>query len=337
VTIEQVAARAGISRQTVSRVINDKPEVAPATRARVLEAIDALNYQPSRAARVLAKRHTAIIGLVIPFDPDFLFTDSHLMQIIHGVDREITHRDHSLLLSTPVSRDRPLSAAERLTKDRLVDGVIVEGGLGDGGARLLADKGYHVVVVGYTDADIPSVHPDDYGGAYNLTQHLLALGHRRVGAICGPDSIAMACRCRGYERACVDAGLACDPQLMTQGDFTYPSGYDATEHLMRRPRPPTAIFAFNDRMALGAMSWLREHGYTVPDCVSVVGFDDNPQSELADPPLTTVRIFSADLGRRASELLFDLMEGSELPAAEVVLPCQLVVRQSTASLNRGQA
>jgi DNA-binding LacI/PurR family transcriptional regulator len=329
VTIKMVAAHAGVSHQTVSRVINDKPGVAPETRARVLASIEALNYQPSLAARVLSKRHMSVIGVVIPFDPDFLFSDPHLLQVIHGIDREITLRDYSLLLSTPRSTHKPASAYHRLLKERLVDGVIVEGGMGEAGVQLLVDKGYPVVMVGYSASGIPSVHPDDEGGAYTLTQHLLALSHRRIGVIAGPDYLATKARWRGYERAFLDAGLDTDPALLIHGDFTSHSGYEGVAHLMQRPDSPSAIFAFNDRMAMGAIRWLREHGYVAPGDVSVVGFDDVPMAELFDPPLTTVRLFSADLGRRAVTLLFDLIDGNPPPTTEVVLPSRLIVRRST--------
>lgn len=335
VTMRDVAARVGVSHQTVSRVVNDDPAVAPETRERVMAAIQALNYQPNLAARALSQGRTSVIGVVMLFDPDFLFADPYELQIIHGIERELTLRDCSLLLSMPRSPGNPLSAYHRLLKERLVDGVIVEGGLGEEGFQLLVDRRYPVVVVGYNSLGLPSVHPDDEGGTYTMGQHLLALRHRRIGVITGPDTLATRARWRGYERAFHDAGHACDLGLVVRGDFTPQSGYQAAGRLVQRPDPPTAIFAFNDRMATGAMRWLREHGYAVPGNVSVVGFDDIPTAELLDPPLTTVRLLSTDLGQRAVSLLFDLMEGSTPSETEVILPTRLIVRHSTAALRDG--
>jgi len=326
ITIRQVAEHAGVSYQTVSRVINDKAEVTEETRARVLASIKALNYHPSQAARALSRQRTSVIGVVIPFDPDFLFNDPHMLWILHGIDRELTLHDYSLLLCTSRYSDDPISAYQRLLNERLVDGVIVDGTYGEAGIRLLVERGYPVVVTGYCGNGIPCVHPDDEGGAYNLAQHLIALGHRRIGVIDGPEPS----RWRGFERACRDAGLDHDPHLVVHGDHTLRSGYEAVTSLMQQPEPPTAIFAFDDKMAIGAMRWLREHGYAIPTDISVTGFDDMPTADLFDVPLTTVNLCSADLGQRAASLLISLIEGHAPGTAEIVLPTRMVVRQSTA-------
>jgi DNA-binding LacI/PurR family transcriptional regulator len=332
VTIKQVAQHANVSYQTVSRVINNSPDVASETRLRVQASIQTLNYHPSLAARVLSKAHTSIIGVVIPYDPDFLLSDPHLLKVIAGINRGVALHDSSMLLSTPRSKDNRLSAYDRLLRERIVDGIIVDGGMGEAGLQQLLNKGYPIVITGYNTMGIPSVHPDDEGGAYTLTQHLLALGHRRIGIIRGPDYLATQGRWRGYESALFDTRLSSDPLLCTFGDFTTPGGYQGAQCLMERPDPPTAIFAFNDRMAIGAIHWLREHGYSIPDQISVAGFDDIANilnTEFPDSLLTTIRIFSPELGQRAAELLFDLIEGNSPTSTEIVIPTRLIVRHST--------
>jgi DNA-binding LacI/PurR family transcriptional regulator len=166
-----------------------------------------------------------------------------------------------------------------------------------------------------------------------LAQHLVALGHRRIGIINGPESnLAMQARWHGYERALLDAGITPDLNLVVHGDFTSPSGYKAAESLMGRADKPTAIFAFNDSMAMGAIRWLNEHNYDVPDDISVGGFDDTPSAENFNPPLTTVHQYSYDLGQRAADVLIDLIDGQPPHTTEIILPSYLVVRRSTAVL-----
>jgi DNA-binding LacI/PurR family transcriptional regulator len=333
VTMKQVAQHANVSYQTVSRVINNSPDVAQETRERVLDAIRQLNYHPSLAARVLSKKHSSIIGVVIPHDTDFLVSDPHLLKVIAGINRTVAMHDNSMLLSTPRSKDNSISAYTRLLKERIVDGIIVDGGMGESFLKLLVDKGYPVVITGYNSLGIPSVHPDDEGGAYMLTQHLLALGHTSIGVIRGPDYTATLARWQGLQRALSDSGIDSKSFLYTTGDFTTPSGYQGAKYLMAQDDPPTAIFAFNDRMAIGAIYYLREHGYEIPGKISVVGFDDIVNvSNIEDPDsfLTTVRIFSADIGQRGAELLFDLIEGHTPDSTEIIIPTQLIVRRSTA-------
>lgn len=332
VTLKQVAAHAGVSYQTVSRVINNMPDVAPETRARVQASIEELNYKPRLSARVLSRQHKTVVGVVLPVSLDTLFSDSHLLHVVSGIDREVALRDCNLLLSTPRTGDVPLSACDRLLNERLADGIIIEGGMDESAIQLLADQGYPAVVVGYNNHGIPCVHADDEGGAYGLTQHLLALNHRQIGFIGGPDCPATQARWRGHARAFRDVGLEYNPDLtVTRNEASLEGGHQATAQLMQQPDPPTAIFALTGRMALGAVRWLFEHSYAIPDDISVACFDDISNVEFFSVPLTTVRLFSTDLGRRAAALLFDLMDGNTPVSKETVLPSRLMARCSTAS------
>jgi DNA-binding LacI/PurR family transcriptional regulator len=331
-----VAERAGVSYQTVSRVINDADGVAPETRERVLAAMRDLDYRPSLAARSLGRARTDAIGLVLPFPVDVTFANAHFLQTVGGVDRVVAENDFSLLISSPNSEDPALSAHRRMARQRAVDGVIVEAGLGDEGIALLLAAGYPVVAIGHVALAVPSVQPDDESGAYSAMQHLLALGHRRIALIAGstPTNLAQQARLRGCHRACDDAGLTLDEELIANGEFSLESGYEAAAQLFGRDDPPTAVLAFNDAMAIGAMQLLRERGIDVPHEVSVVGFDDTPTAALLTPALTTVRIFSSELGQRAARTLIAMLRGTKVPAEPAVLPSQLVVRQSTAPVRR---
>jgi DNA-binding LacI/PurR family transcriptional regulator len=333
ITLKDVADHSGVSFQTVSRVINGGQDVAPETRERVLAAVEALQYQPSQAARTLSQQKTFTIVVAVPIDPDFLFAEPHLLQLIHGVDYEASLRDYNILLSTRRPRDMRPPAYHQLIQRRVVDGVIVDGGRGDAAIIVPGEKKSPIVVTGYTQTSLPSIHPDDEGGAYVMTQHLIALGHRRIGLIGGESTSYPGLQARrlGYERAFHDARLTVDPHLYTPGDFMPATGTSGAQQLMESAEPPTALFALNDNMALGAIRWLRAHGYRVPEDVSVAGFDDIANTDLADPPLTTVHLPSEELGRQAAILLFDLINNYPLRSQEIVLPCNLVIRDSTAA------
>jgi DNA-binding LacI/PurR family transcriptional regulator len=332
VTIYDVAKEAGVSTATVSKVLSGTPYVSEKTRARVLSAVEMLQYVPNVAARSLAQARTHIIGVVISYDPNYLFSDPHLLQIIHGADEIATEENYALLLSTARSSDDPLSAYRRLLGQHYMDGALVEGSLGAEGYSLLRERGYPVVAVGYSD-EISCVHSDDREGARNVTEHLIGLGHRRIGVISGPasDRFPTEMRLRGYRDALAAADLPYDDTLVGFGTFRAPSGYGLAGELMDRPEPPTALFAFNDRMAFGAIGWLRENGLQVPDDVSVAGFDDIAGAEQFDPPLTTVRQLSIEHGRRAAAMLFEMIHNSTPhERQDVALPTELVVRRSTA-------
>src|SRR5258707_442111 len=332
VTLKDVADQSGVSFQTVSRVINGGQDVAPETREKVLAGVEALQYQPSQVARALSQQKTFTIVVAVPIDPDFLFAEPHLLQLIHGLDHEASLRDYNILLSTRRPRDQRPPAYHQLIQRMVVDGVIVDGGLGDAAIIEPGEKRGPIVVTGYTQTSLPSIHPDDEGGAYVMTQHLIALGHRRIGLIGGESTWpGLEARRRGYEHAFRDARLAVDPTLYMPGDFMPATGASGAQQLMGSADPPTALFALNDNMALGAIRWLREHGYSVPGDISVAGFDDIANSDLSDPPLTTVHLPSEELGRSAATLLFDLINNYPLRSQEVTLPCRLVIRDSTAA------
>ncbi|MEV1173582.1 substrate-binding domain-containing protein, partial [Nonomuraea sp. NPDC049784] len=273
-----------------------------------------------------------VVGLVVPHDPGFALANDHLIRLIAGAEQELAARGYGLLLSTREPSGGAASAYRRFDRRRLVDGLLVEAGAGVRALPELVALGYPAVVIGYAEDALTMVHPDDEGGAYAVTQHLLALGHRRIGVVNGPpeNRLAMAARMRGVERAFRDARLGLPAELTVHGDFTAESGYGAAARLFDHPEPPTAVFAFNDGMALGVCRWLREHGRAVPGEVSVAGFDDTSAAALSDPPLTSVALQSVDLGRRAAQILLDVLEGRRPPGDRTVMASRLVVRASTA-------
>ncbi|NCF67297.1 MAG: substrate-binding domain-containing protein, partial [Chloroflexi bacterium] len=318
ITIKDVAERANTSYQTVSRVINDKPDVSPETRKRVLKVIAELNYRPSMAATTRANPKTHIMAVAISLYNEYLLYegDPHLLRMIHGVDDALEIRNYSLLLTT-IHFTNNNAIESRLLNRQLADGVIIRLSMHDKGqtATLLKEKGYPVVVIGHSDdPNIPSIRSDDEHGGYTQTQHLIALGHRNIGIICGPESDpATAMRRKGHNRAMTDSGLDPTRTPHVGGGYTVEGGYEAAAQLMQEAPDLTAIIAFSDTMAIGAMRWLRKQGYDVPGDVSVVGYDDIPNARRQMTPLTTINIPSMEEGRRAVQVLFDLIENRKVP------------------------
>lgn len=334
VTIQDVATAVGVSRQTVSRVINHKGDVADDTRQRVLEAIENLGYRPNLAARGLTNHRTHTVGLIIPYTPEYFFYDPHLMAFMCGVDQVAIQRDYNLLLSTAQQHSTNTEMAyERLIQAGYVDGVVVVEILSSQrGIELLEEYDIPWVALGYgTQTDqTRAVHADDRGGARQATMHLLSLGHRRIGVISHDQSLtAIAERLSGCRQALTDHDLTLTPDLIVEGDLTLESGMRAAERMMSLHQPPTAIFALNDRMAIGALQYLRSQGWQVPQEISVVGFDDVPVARLYQPPLTTVRQPSLEMGQQAARLLFEILENQNSLSQPVALPTELVVRDST--------
>ena len=335
VTIKDVATEAGVSYQTVSRVINNDAAVREKTRKRVQQAIEALNYRPSLAACSLPRRRSSIIGLIIPYEADYLFRDPHLLAQISGIDAEANAQGYNVLLSTAGNSNSALEAYERFVRNKVADGaLVVETASGKAGGEMLFKQDYPFVGLGYSEGtSCPyAVHANDREGARTATNHLLAKGHRSIGIINGPSSGAIFAteeRLIGYKQALSEAGILFNPILMVYGDYTRASGQAATEQLLGLPDPPTAIFALNDRMAMGAIRTIHASGLRVPEDIAVVGFDDIPTAADFSPALTTVRQPSKEVGQVAAQILLKLIAGEPVTEKEVVLPAELIIRQST--------
>lgn len=330
--LEDIARLAGVSRSTVSRVVNDDPNVGKATREKVLQIIQQANYHPNIAARGLAAGHTRILGIVIPRAVSALFSDPYFPLLIQGISATCNSSDYSVMLwlAEPEYERRMI---RKILYSGLIDGVIVASAqLEDSMVEALMDGGLPFILVGRHSAGgaVSYVDIDNVSSARDIVLHLLRLGYRRVATITGPRSMVPGVdRLEGYLAALRHRGLTPDPTLIVEGDFSEGGGEAAMQRLL--PLAPDAVFAASDMMAEGALRALREAGRRVPDDIAVVGFDDMPFAARTNPPLTTVRQPVQRMGVVVAETLIDMIEHPDAAPRRVILPTEIVIRESCGS------
>jgi LacI family transcriptional regulator len=327
VTIVDVAREAGVSYTTVSRVLNNKDNVKPETRERVLTAMTRLGYVVDQRARSLAGGRSQVIGLLVHD-----VGTAYIGEIIRGIDAELASAQYDLLLYTTHRRKMKESAYVITLTRGMADGLLLVLPR-DPGSYLETLRQYrfpHVLIDHRGgDNEAPAVAAANWQGAYKATEYLIELKHRRIGFITGAmDQICSKDRLAGYKTALTDHGITFDPELVQEGDFFQPLGYAGASTMLDLPHPPTAIFASNDVSAFGVMEAVREHGLRIPDDVSVLGFDDIPQAAHVHPPLTTVLQPLEEMGRKATRMLLEHIKDPLCPAERVELPTELVLRQS---------
>jgi DNA-binding LacI/PurR family transcriptional regulator len=328
-TIRDVAARAGVSHQTVSRVINHSPRVTEATRQRVLDAIRDLSYVPSPMARGLSTNQTRSIGVVADDVSDHFFA-----RVVAGAEEEARRRGYYLMIGSVEPDDEEIGYL-RLMLERRVEGLILARPsvpLAEADLAAARSAGVPLVAVGSSElSGVPVVDVDNRQGGYDATRHLLQEGHRQIATVVGPAGWpSAAARLEGYRQALREAALAEDPELVEHAsDWGLESGQAAAAVLLERGPAFTAVFAQSDLIALGAIRGLREAGLRIPDDVSVVGYDDLPVAAYVEPALTTVHQPMGEVGARAAGIVLDQIAGGDAPAAEThLLPTALVVRES---------
>jgi len=331
-TIRQIAKLAGVSRSTVSRVINDHPNVSPETREHVLQIVAETGFRPDPIARSLSSRRAGIIGLVIPLAIQSLFEDPFFPRLMQGISKGCNRHDYTLSLFLLHTLEEEARLYPRISRRQLLDGVIVTATRGGDPLmpQLIANRVPFVLHGRHEDPRVSFVEVDNVGGAHAAVTHLIRLGRRRIALITGPSgSLAAEDRKRGYLNALVERRVPVDESLIVHGDFTDTSSYEAMQRLL--PKGPDAVFVASDSMALGALRALREAGKRVPEEVAVVGFDDLPQAATADPLLTTIRQPIQRAGVLAVEMLIDILENGMEPARRIILPTELVIRASCGS------
>ena len=328
--MDDVAQLAGVSKQTVSRVLNDHPSVRPGTREAVRDAMRTLGYRPSRSARSLASGKTRLLG-VVSFEAS-RYGPASALTAINTAAREAGYLVSSIAVDT-ADHDTVADAVARLAAEG-ADGVIAimpQKHMGEGLAQARLDTPLVVLDNDLGDGT-PMVTADSRAGARKAVEHLLSLGHPTVHHIAGPTGWTAADRRADGWRATLQAAGAEVPAPLI-GDWSADSGYDLGRSLAEH-RGVTAVFASNDQMALGALRAFHEAGRPVPDEVGVVGYDDIPEAAHLLPPLTTVRADFTEIGTRALRLLLDRIDGVPVSETETVIPVELIVRRSTGPVVR---
>jgi DNA-binding LacI/PurR family transcriptional regulator len=327
VTMRDVAKLAGVSVQTVSAVINNKPGITDHTRRKVLAAITELNYRPSRVAQRLRSSTTQIIGVIVSDIGNPFFS-----AVVRGMEDVAYAHEYTLLLCN--SDEDP--EKERLYLDILeaedVAGVLLAPAHEDSVAcQSLISSGRAVVAFDrlMTKLQVDTVLTDNAAGTAEAVRHLVSLGHRRIGIVSGPTHISSGReRLEGWEKTMKECGIVPERALMTIGDFKQRGGYEQTRLLLEQPNPPTALFVANNLMTLGALAFIHERGLRIPEDIAVVGFDDMPWAACLAPPLTAVAQPTYALGRHAANRLLQRVSNPDRPVRTIRLKPQLIIRES---------
>ncbi len=325
-TIKSIARRAGVSLTTVSRALNDKADIHPETKACILAIAEELGYTPSSIARSLVTQRSHTIGLAVR-----TIADMWVVQIVPAIEEELRRAGYGVFLSLHYADAEQERHVLDTFRNRQVDGVLVISSvMGEDHALLHQRFSVPTVLISPLRA---TSHPfvvstDEQQGVQTATEWLIGLGHRRIGHIGVPTwALPGWDRLQGYRRALESAGLGVDPDLIFVGDAHEEGGREGLLALRSLPDPPTAVLCFNDLTAVGALRGARQLGLTVPDDLSLIGFDDVPLARYIEPPLSTIRQNTHALGQRAAQMLLELMAGGQ-PPAPVVLDTTFVDRGS---------
>lgn len=329
-TIAEIAFEAGVSLPTVSRVLNERPDVAPETRQRVLEVLTARGYHKKPQAPTAQAPRLTLIDLVISgwLDSEFY------LEIVRGIEETALPREVRIILSTTHKNQHFLQNWQKRLAQSPPQGVIFLNADHLPTFETLQNLRIPFIVIDDNvpaSLNIPSVGANNWTSSLTATEYLLSLGHRRIAMITGPSShLVTRGRLAGYRTALESAGLPFDSSYVRESDFGMERGYSEARVLLNHPNPPTALIAACDAQAIGIYRAIYEHRWRIPDDISVIGFDDIPTAQWMAPPLTTIRQPLRDIGHVAAERLFQLMEGKPLETLRVELVSPLLVRSSCA-------
>ena len=328
-TIRDVSKEAGLSIATVSRAISNPEKVSKDSLKKVQKAIDKLQYQPNMLSQKFRNKRSNTIVVLVPN-----FSNLFFAKVIGGIEDIAQKNGYSVLLGDTRNSHQRTQDYVNLVETRQADGIIQLRPHYEGQSILPKKNVIAVNAGGCEFTPYPSVRIDNTDAAEKVISYLIDNGHRRIGVISGmPDNPHTRDRIKGYQQGLAKAGITFDDSLVTAGDFTLLSGFNAVQHFIQMPERPTAIFCMNDEMAIGAIKGLKQQHIQVPQDISVIGFDNLDVSNYCDPPLTTVSQPAVEIGEKAAELLFQLIHGEQPTQTEYIMPYEFVVRQSTGSCN----
>lgn len=331
-TLEEIGQLAGVSRSTVSRVINNHPNIRPTVRRRVEQVILETGYQPHSAARSLASSQSRILGLIMPSILQSAFADPYYPLLIQGISHACNQTDYTVALFLFQSPEEEEKMSQRIIGSGLIDGLIITADTIDNPlVTKIQEYDIPFVQIGRPlradTAKISYVDVDNKAGAYLAVSHLIQQGYQRIGQLATVHNTAGVDRDAGFRHALQERGLPIHSELIQIAEFSENSAFEAMQTLLRHK--PEAVFAQSDAMAVGAMRAIAERGLNVPQDIAIAGFDDLPMAASASPPLTTIRQPIYRTGALAVETLLDIIKTSSQPARHIVLPIELVIRAST--------
>jgi LacI family transcriptional regulator len=333
-TLEKIGEMAGVSRATVSRVVNGTPGVRPEVRERVMGVIEETGYQPNLAARSLASNRMGLIGLVIPCAIQSLFTDPFFPRLIQGMTQVCNDNDYTMSLFLLHSEDEEEKLYPRVLNRGYLDGVILASfDKNDPLVARIEKSEMPFIMIGRPDetSNASYVDANSEEGAYSAVAHLIHRGRKRIATITGRlDMNSGIDRLNGYKNALSERGLPIDENLIVNGYNSEVEAYNAMLRLL--PHKPDAVFVASDGMALGALRALRTANIAIPEEIAVVGFDDLPLAATSDPPLTTVKQPVRRMGALAAETLLDIIKEGSVPPRRIALPTELIIRQTCGTL-----
>jgi len=329
-TLEDIAKKAGVSRSTVSRVVNNHPNVSEDVRQRVQRVIKDTGYRPNAAARTLASQRSRMIGLIYPKTVSSVFADPYYPRLTQGIASACNQNNFTLNLFLANTIDEEEKIISRVLHTGFLDGLLVEAGqIGDQMIHKLTQSEIPLVVMGrpYNASGVNYVDIDNVNAARKAVNHLICLGYDRIGTITGPVDFTVGIdRLEGYRRALIENEIEIDESLIAYGKFAEEDGYHAMKILLLQK--PRAVFAASDLIALGAMGAVKEAGLRIPEDIAFVGFDDHPQLKNPGLELTTIRQPVRRMGIRLVETLLDVIENGPAVARSVIMETQLIVRES---------
>jgi LacI family transcriptional regulator, repressor for deo operon, udp, cdd, tsx, nupC, and nupG len=330
VRIADVARMANVSTATVSRVISNAGTVKKETAEKVLEAIKKLNYQPNMLARQLRRSETKTILVVVPD-----ITNTFFSAVLRGIESVAIENGYQVLLGDARNNVETETSYLTILGQKKADGLILLTARTDQKILEELSQDYPVVLACeyYEGTQLPTVSIDNVSSARKATEYLISLKHKRIGHISGPLNVVVGRdRCKGFHQAMAKHGLSVDPSLVQEGEFSFESGFNLMMKFLSLEEPPTAIFAGNDEMAMGAVKAAKSKGFSVPEDLSVVGFDDIKFASIFEPALTTIAQPTFDMGQKAMRLLLRLINNEELEKDQFILPDKLIVRDSCKEL-----
>ncbi len=328
ITIDEIAKLAEVSKTTVSRVLNQKPDVNPVTREKVLKIISEHGFQANAFAKAISLQKSNSIGLIIPYEAEYIFSNPFYVEVMRGVSTEVNRRGYFLSICYPTDHNY-----EDMYTQKRVDGYI-----------LMSPGNYHIHIIeslGKVKApfvatakikdfkDMTYVDVDNYNGGRMLTEHLVDLGHKKIAYIGKKSVTSSSDRFHGYEDVLKERGISLDESLVKiSSSASSESGYEIMKNLLSENNNLTAVFAASDMLALGVLKAIKEKGINIPSDISVVGYDDIPLAQYMDPPLTTIRQPAYEKGVEATKKLIDFLEDKK-PLESSILDLELISRQSS--------